>query len=202
MFEYIPDFFGYQYVVGGGGGAGQVVYSAGLSVVSTSSYVCTVGAGGSGGPTYFVQDSSGSKGGNSSFGTLVTALGNFSGAGGTYRLDVEPNFTAGKAGANGGFNGAAAAHISYLTGRGGGGGGVSAAGSVRNGGAGVANDISGTSVIYGRGGYAAQGYYNGPSDNSYIAGTSNAGIPGAGGSATGWNSISGNTGIIIIRWID
>jgi hypothetical protein len=201
MYEYVPDFFGYQFTIGGGGGGGQVVYSAGLSVPSAT-YTCTVGAGGSGGPTYFTTNSSGSKGANSSFGSLVTALGNFSGNGGTYAYDVEPRSSAGVAGANGGFSGVAAAQVSGITGRGGGGGGASAAGSVRNGGAGVANNISGTSVTYGRGGFAAQGFYNGPTDNSFTAGTANAANTGGGGSALGWNSTAGAAGVVIVRWSD
>lgn len=204
MTEYVSAYSGYQFTVGGGGGAGQVIYSANLSIAASSSYTITVGAGGGvGGGTYFTSDSQGTKGGNSSFGSLVTALGNSAGAGGTYYYDVQPNFSAGKTGVNGGSNGYTAGSAGGASGFGGGGGGAGGAGSSTTGGAGVAYSISGTSITYGRGGNGGSGYYNSPSSYSFVSGGSPVANTGSGGSATGFGSISaGAAGVVIVSWID
>jgi hypothetical protein len=203
----VPNFTGYPWNIGGGGGAGQVIYSTNLSVTSASSYTCTVGAGGSGGPIDGdLGETTGSKGGNSSFGTLITALGDFSGAGGTTGNDgSQPTPKSGKAGANGGTSGANGVFISTTDYRGGGGGGAGGAGSGSTGGSGISNSISGSSVTYGVGGNAAVGYYSSPSSNACSIPTPPAANTGSGGAARSWNSAqshNGAAGIVIVSWFD
>ena len=82
---------------GGGGGGGGVVYVSQSTVLTTGSYVVTVGAGGIGALTDVV----GGNGGNSSFGVYGTGVGG--GGGGTYvgndtRIAGQPGGSGGGAG--------------------------------------------------------------------------------------------------------
>ena len=82
---------------GGGGGGGGVVYVSQSTVLTTGSYVVTVGAGGIGALTDVV----GGNGGNSSFGIYGTGVGG--GGGGTYvgndtRIAGQPGGSGGGAG--------------------------------------------------------------------------------------------------------
>ena len=97
--------------LGGGGGAGGLIYSNNLAVTPGASIPVTVGAGGAGGP----NDSIGSNGSNSVFGTL-TALGGGAGGG---RIESGGSAGGGRPGVAGGSggggsqrnNGTAGSHI-------------------------------------------------------------------------------------------
>lgn len=87
---------------GGGGAGGLVAYSA--QSLTTTNYVCTVGAGGTGGVTTSGTSTGnandGVNGGNSTFGALGSAIGGgFGGGGGRV------SGTAGSGGSGGGGNG-------------------------------------------------------------------------------------------------
>ena len=74
---------------GGGGGAGGYIYAQNISL-SQGTYSVTDGIGGTGPFNWFndsFADCKGNNGGNSSFGTLYTAIGG--GGGGTY-IDPPP----------------------------------------------------------------------------------------------------------------
>ena len=167
--------------MGGGGGGGGVVYNSAYAV-SPGNITVTVGNGGAGAPAG-VSRPRGSNGGNSIFG-LITAIGGGGGAseysnnnspassGGSGGGAAGCNSTAGAAGTAGqGYAGGGTAGCYYP----GGGGGAGGAGGTNpaNGGPGVANSITGTTLYYGGGGGGA-GY-------SGIAG--NGGIGGGGGGA-------------------
>ena len=174
----------------GGGGAGGMLTGSALTIDTNSTYLVTVGAGGT----------SGGAGTNSNFGLVsTTAIGGGGGgqnggsgggagstSGGTYAGGLG---TAGQ-GNNGGANNPAAP---YPAGGGGGAGAVGGTGSGNNsgnGGNGLSSSISGTATYYAGGGGA--GIYQSPG----VAGSGGLGGGGAGSSAVSGNGTSGtaNTG--------
>lgn len=133
---------------GGGGGAGGFVNNS-ITVIPTSVFNITVGAGG---PT-------GTTGNNTSISGVVTVFGGGGGANGP----VSGNNNGAAGGSGGGGSGGSALGGNGITGQGhnggnsiaeqaGGGGGAGTVGTVGNGGAGSISAISGTSVYYAGGG--------------------------------------------------
>jgi hypothetical protein len=211
----------------GGGGAGglrSTVTATGgggtlespLSVIASTSYTVTVGAGGAGDPS---AGSTGTNGANSVFGP-ITSTGGGAGAQATVAPlsggsggGAEQGGISGAAGtANQGFAGGDGFGSGSTRGSGGGGGagavgvnGASAAGGA--GGAGVACSITGSSVTYGGGGGThgissagaggtgggGAGAVSGPGG----AGSANTGGGGGGGGNAGG---AGGSGIVIIRY--
>lgn len=177
----------------GGGGAGGVLYYTRTAQIPVGSYAVTVGSGGA----------SFSSGGNSSIGSVLTAIGG--GRGG--RASNSSAGLAGSGGSGGGGNGAFNVYVQGGSGTsgqgfsggsgqwwngsggykgGGGGGGASGGGGTGvtnaggDGGNGRQFDISGTSTYYGGGG-------GGTVDN-------NGGAGGLGGGADGSSSGNSATG--------
>lgn len=200
---------------GGGGGAGglrSTVTATGgggslesvLSLIASTAYTVTVGAGGAGSA---VTTNKGSNGSNSVFSTITSTGG---GGGGSADVSVRTGATGGSGGgarmntassggagtSNQGYAGGSSASAK---GAGGGGGanavgadGIDGPGSALdggNGGAGVAVAISGSSVTYAGGGGG------GAADSaSAVAGTGGAGGGGAGGRASSGVAGTANTG--------
>jgi hypothetical protein len=155
---------------GGGGGGGALVTRRFKVSEITSTVAVTIGAGGAGGAAVTANDTNGnagSIGGNSTFGSYVTAYGGAGGAGGTA--------TTATGGGGGGVSGAGASNgtggsplvttASGTTQQFGGGGGGSSASSGKNstyggGGGGyedTTNQAGGTSVFAGGGGAGGAG---------------------------------------------
>jgi hypothetical protein len=174
---------------GGGGGAGG--YVAGTTSLNPGTvYSVTVGAGGTGGVS-----TSGTDGTNSTFTGLTTAIGGGGGGSG--------NTVAGRSGGSGGGGGAqdtgtpaaggagtpgqGSAGITGIgpgvTDGGGGGGGAGGTGSASNGGPGVANSITGSSVIYGGGGGGGRDVRGGVPFG--LGGPGTPGVSGGNGTGTG-----------------
>jgi hypothetical protein len=195
----------------GGGGGGGLVLTGTISVTEGDTYLITIGAGGAGAvkPTYASgggdnNNEDGSPGGVSSIGSLVVA----GGGGGGYKSRT-PTHGAGGAQASGltpptGGNGNGSAGGGAKGGGGGGGNDSSgSAGSTASGGAGgaggsgLANSLTGTSVIYGAGGAGGKGNTNW----SGSPGAVNTGNGGGGGGFGGGGNIGGRdggSGIIVI----
>ena len=197
--------------VSGAGGAGGYISNNSFSVSSgtfTGTYTVTVGAGGTVTQLYI-----GGKGTNSVFsGTNVTTQTAYGGGGGGTPSGgpdpVSDGGSGGGGGANVGSNNAGrgvypgSAYISAtrqgydggggggLYGHGGGGGGAGGAGGAGPGGVGVANSISGSSVTYATGG----------TYSSTAAGTANTG--NGGNTNGGTTAISGDSGVVILRYAD
>ncbi len=185
---------------GGGGGGGGVIYTASTTTVPGTTITIIVGGGGSGATSGVAA----TNGGDSTFGTTIAKGG---GGGGNY--DVTLGYTNGRDGGSGGGapglqtagngtsgqgnnggSGAAATAATYPGGGGGGAGGAGGAASGAtpgNGGTGVANSMTGSSVTYGCGGGASS--FSGSTGS---AGCSNAGA-GTGTSVTG-GAGTANTG--------
>jgi hypothetical protein len=213
---------------GSGGGAGGYVYSP-SHPLSVGPHPVTIGGGGAGG--VYASSSSGVTGGNSVFST-ITAVGGGggrthgggdgwpggSGGGGSIvTTGTTPNGGIGSQGNNGG---AGLLQVSWIGNSGGGGGAGSAGiagGNVAgsgNGGNGIANSISGSSIYYAAGGgggeisssfVGAGGTNGGGSANVNAAGnnaTANRGGGGGGGSYNGtyFNGGNGGSGIVIISY--
>lgn len=214
----------------GGGGGGGVVYNSALSLIPQT-YSVTVGGSGSGGAANGGAGSN--NGGNSLFGTVITAVGGGhggpndnanaavaggSGGGGGATSTVQTNGGAGTVGQ--GYSGGTVTSTYFgspypAAGGGAAGGiggnptGVSISG---NGGLGISNNISGTSLFYGGGGGGSTwsngthgtggssvggngGYPNGS------AGVVNTGGGGGGGAGGGGGSgAAGGSGIVIISY--
>jgi hypothetical protein len=189
--------------IGGGGGAGGYQYFTSQAVTATG-YTVTVGAGGTGGG---VAPDSGTNGSNSVFGALAASVGGGGGGGGS-------GSGAGLSGNNGGSGGGAGFSSTTTTvggtgtagqgnnggnegsgGGGSGGGGAGGAGTNPTGGAGLANSITGTSIIYAIGGQGNGAAGIGVTPSNPLA---NRGI----GGDAGWNSIGGNggSGLVIVRY--
>jgi microcystin-dependent protein len=191
----------------GGGAGGEVVYVTDYFLVPNT-YNVIVGAGA-------VYGSGQASGGFSIFDTLKAygggTAGNFPGGGNNAGATI-PFFHY-----NGGRGGSGGTSPQY---RGGGGAGAGASGSDGNnatsGGAGLANSITGTSVIYAGGGGGGRDYAYGSSSlggtggggqggsnsTAATAGTTNTGGGGGGG---GWGGFSagksGGSGIVIVRYL-
>ena len=184
---------------GNGGGGGEVLDET-TSVTSGSTISVTVGVGGAA-TNYDTNSTSVNNGGSSTFASS-TARGGTSTADKTSRVG-------GTSGSlkTGGTGGATVVE-------GGGGGGAGANGSGRNGGAGVASDITGTSTQYGGGG-ASMGHSG--AAPQYGTATGGGGIPATystnvkgnatantGGGGGGDNGVAGGgaggSGVVIIRY--
>jgi hypothetical protein len=194
---------------GGGGGGGGMVRTGYLSVTPGNSYSVIVGGGGAASTNSYPfppLDTSGGKGGDSEF-SSVLSLGGQGGKGS--RIKTGGSGTGGAAAINpntesiGGSGGGSAA--TSAGGSGGGGGGASGVGSNGvtgtggAGGTGVTSSISGSSITYGIGGNGARG-------NTAITGASGTANRGNGGSAGSFgsggarNGGAGGSGIVIISY--
>ncbi|NTW32347.1 MAG: hypothetical protein HGB12_06945, partial [Bacteroidetes bacterium] len=177
----------------GGGGGGGLLYNSALAVTEQS-YTVTVGAGGAN-----------SNGQNSSFGTLLTAIGggkggssgfvgSDGGAGGGGGYSCPSGYYGGNGTSGQGYGGGRG-NSTCGYGWGGGGGGAGGVGSNAihtgnpgNGGVGLAYSISGTSTYYSGGGGGAidtQGYrsYGGNGGGGWVNSTSTPNNPGTNGTA-------------------
>lgn len=202
-------------IQGGGGGAGGLLTGSTLSIDTSSTYIITVGAGGS---------NSGTNGTNSSVSILSTAAigGGFGrgsdnvsaagsgGSGGGSSGGAAGTGTAGQ-GNNGGVNGGAPG---YGGGGGGGAGAVGGNGSGTNGGAGgvgISSSITGTATYYAGGG--GGGVYNATGGTGGLGGggagasggaTATSGTPNTGGgggnSNNGGTGGNGGSGIVVISY--
>jgi len=204
----------------GGGGAGGLLSGSGLAIDSNSTYLVTVGAGG----TIAADFAAGGDGTNSTFSMVTTsAVGGGgggaqnsngrsggSGGGGTYQNGTGGAGTSGQ-GNNGGSVPATAG--------GGGGGGAGDVGSNSsgsnggNGGNGTASSITGSSVTYaggggggtngatpGSGGTGGGGTGANASGGNATAGTANLGGGGGGAGYLGGTAGNGGSGVVIISY--
>ena len=203
----IPLTVDYLVVAGGGGGGGSVAGGGGgggllTSIGSTSltlnpgtTYTCTVGIGGSGGPTM----TQGTDGSNSSFSgagiTTITSTGG--GAGGT-STSAGSN-TAGRNGGSGGggswyinSSGAGKFGGSGIAGQGFGGGYASGApsGQSSGGGGGGAGAVGGNGIENIRGGLGGSGLQN----SITVASGTGPYYAGGGGGGGGLNTAAGGAG--------
>jgi hypothetical protein len=185
---------------GGGGGAGGLL--AGTTALTTGTYPVVVGAGGQGG--IYVADfptTAQTKGGNSTFNSLIAYGGGFGGGENYTSADqgLRGGGNGGSGGASGGVNGGGtpgtavsgqgygggnSASSSYAC-PGGGGAGGTASGST--GGVGLQNTITGTAVYYAGGGGGS-----GRGGNYYLGGNGGGGY---GGSNTSINGGPGTNGL-------
>lgn len=181
---------------GGGGGGG---YISGVdNSITLSSYAIVVGAGGARGSGATSAGHYGSDGSTSSF-YSYSASGGLGGL--AYLSSGLPSSAGGDSG--NGYSGGNGAHSTTYDSIGGGGGGATGNGTNATftgigsgstggvGGNGYVNSITGTSVIYGRGGHGGNLAIN--SDTIYTT-------PGSGGSGS-WTAtgVNGQTGIVIIK---
>ena len=213
--------------LGGGGGAGELLDTFSILAIGET-YDVVVGAGGTGS-----AGNSGTNGETSTFTTRGAAGGGGGGAGSTSTgTDGSKGFSGGNGGGGGGCNtgtdaeGAGGVGSQYdggagsngATNYGGGGGGGNSEGGYSgysgggadtgDGGDGVANSITGSSVVYGGGGggvgvvYAGGGG-SGGGGNSNISGAGTAGtggLGGGGGASNNSNSgASGGSGLVVLR---
>jgi hypothetical protein len=192
---------------GGGGGAGGML--EGSAVVTTSTYTITVGAGGSPGSSG-VYYSVGTSGTSSSFGSIATVSGGGRGGAG----NSQPPLSGGSGGGGGsgatpgsgaagiegqGFAGGAGTTTSGASG--GAGGGASAfgqgwqpgVGALALGGAGKGSSISGTYLVYARGGDSSTS-----GATTCFAPRATFGDGGYGGGVS--QTAGGGSGIVIIRY--
>jgi hypothetical protein len=192
---------------GGGGGAGGYLYN-GSYALSTGTYPVTVGAGGSAATTANAQ---GGNGSNSTFGSLNTVGGGGGGGsqgpgaavggsgGGAGYLSY--TYQAGAAGTTGQGN---SGGNTLSNNNGGGGGGAGGAGGNTNsggpsgsgglGGPGLANSISGNSVIYAKGGEG------GSPPSGFANGAPNSGNGASGIYGTTTASGIGGSGVVILKY--
>ena len=195
----------------GGGGAGAYRTSSSYAL-QLGTYSVSVGNGGAGG----FGDNNGTNGANgeSSIFATITSIGG--GGGGTAD---KPGVSGGSGGGSSGDAGDSpgltlnAAYGNNGAGAsggrgGGGGGGAGAAGSGRNGGAGLSNSITGSSLFYagggasnannnGAGGSGGSGIGGSPSARN---GTSNTGSGGCSSYGTTSSGGSGGSGVVIIAY--
>jgi hypothetical protein len=176
---------------GGGGGGGQVVSQ---TATINGSATITVGLGGSGGISSSDKGNIGASSVLQNGSTTITALGG-NGARGRYSAS---GTTSGYTGGGGGYSGGGATALTPAGGGpaggnggsgGGGGGGAGGAGSsasVGNGGVGISNSLSGSSVCYGGGG-------GGCTYPSNSGGTATCG--GGSGLYTGCTGVNGTDGL-------
>jgi hypothetical protein len=201
---------GYRTSVVGAQSGGGASAEAILSLPAQGSYAVVVGGGAPGATSVSVNGTSGVSssfagistvggGGGSSGESGVGGASGGSGGGGAFRFGTPPG---GAGTANQGFAGG---NPSSNINTGGGGGGAGAAGvsqaansDLLYGGAGLANSITGTSIIRARGG---QGSYAGGS--SFIDGPAGSGSGGFGYSTSLSPNRGGNggSGVVIIRYL-
>jgi len=191
-----------NYYVGGGGGGGAMITNT--TTLNSESVYVVVGAGGKS----VTGNTSGNNGENSQLGDIVVIGG---GGGGGYN-------TVGISGGNGGggggpnqnnstinsgdgtqgYRGGLGRSVTYSQGGGGGGGGaspVSGWGPERSGGVGLNSSITGTTTMYGSGGFGGFG----ASTSNGANGASNTGN-GGGGSSKGGTSGAGGSGVVVIAY--
>lgn len=212
----------------GGGGGGGVLYRPNFAVSPGSTVTVTVGAGGAGAAAS--NGVSGSKGGNSAFGTLEangggggggSSAGSDGGSGGGGRNGAGGSGTTGQ-----GYSGAFAAGSTNPAGGGGGAGGPGQRGDTQgsavlgviggHGGPGLPSAITGTLKYYGGGGggggYGTVGGIGGiggggrgnPNASGNTSGqnanTNTGGGGGGAGSSNGGVGGNGGSGIVVIRY--
>jgi hypothetical protein len=212
------------YDVGGGGGAGGLLSGSSLTIDPNSTYLVTVGAGGTGA----TSSVNGVNGSNSTFSMVSTAaVGGGGGAsasntagssggsgGGGTRLSgsggTGGSGTSGQGNAGGSGSPSSGANVSAAGGGGGAGavGANASNGAGGNGGIGSTSSISGTSTYYaGGGGGRADGTGTqgtggsgggGSAGSAGTAGTANTGGGGGGGSTSGGGN--GGSGVVIISY--
>jgi len=197
---------------GAGGGGGGMVRTGTLSVTPATPYSITVGDGGLGGTAdrnLTPPEYSGEPGENSSFDTIVVALGG--GFGYRSRGGYSPPSPAGPAGGGGqGVSGTtvpSSGGIGGGGGNGGGGGGGAGSGGTSNSGisggspgGGAISSITGSSVVYGTGGRAGSSGFNNIGELS----PDNSGKGGDGAGSASVNNRSGRSGgsgIVVIQYV-
>jgi len=207
---------------GGGGGAGGMLTGSGVTIDTSSTYLVTVGAGGTAGDGTTGAGGHGGNGTNSTFSMVSTASvggggggandgtgqanGNNGGSGG----GAHYNGTAGTGTSGQGNNGGTATvNPNFGSGGGGGAGAVGANGTTTvggNGGVGLTSSISGTSTYYAGGGGGqissgtpGTGGLGGGGAGTGVSGTANTG-GGGGGLGSGAAGGSGGSGIVIISY--
>ena len=201
----------------GGGGAGGMLTGSGVTIDTNSTYLITVGSGGSaatnGSNSSFSMVSTSAVGGGRGAGFNANGTAGGSGGGAATYFSGSA-FTGGTATAgqgNAGGNSVSDAGAS----NGGGGGGAGAVGANGtsggnggNGGVGLTSSISGTSTYYagggggaGQGGTSGSGGLGGGGAGAYASGTSGtANTGGGGGGGISTSSGSGGSGIVIISY--
>jgi hypothetical protein len=186
--------------LGGGSGAGGLLYSAAQSFISTD-YIVTVGAGGAGQSGIMNRATPAQNGTNSSVIGGVLSLVATGGGGGGGRNDATP----GSGGSAGGAGSATTNNatrvvgqgnlggLGTVTGSGGGGGGAGAAGGNApsgyqggSGGAGLNTYSSWASAT----GTGVSGYYAGGGGGGSLGGTNSTGGAGGGGAGANGNGIT------------
>lgn len=189
--------------VGGGGGGGGLI--TGSLTVSAQNYSIVVGAGGAGGTSSYTPGTggggNGSQGGTSSaFG--LTAIGG--GRGGTRSNAGGAGGSGGGGGDGGAAGGTGTSGQGYAGGTApamnsnggwdqGGGGGAGGAASSWLPGPGISSNISGSTVIYAKGGSGSAG-----TGAQGVQAPANTGQGGRGGATT--SDTTGGSGIVIIRY--
>ena len=215
--------------VGGGGGAGAYLKRTSQSVVTSSPYAITVGAGGSGASlgglvggsgsgSSFNSDSLPGGGGGGGSNQAAGASGG-SGGGSSSGVGGQPSggvstVSSPVLGNNGGASGAIPANYTYAGGGGGSGGAGGSASPPNNGNGGLATSDSITGVSVARAGGGGAGAYSdqnagtgggGGATNGSTVNSSNADAnsgSGSGGSGDGGSGIAGNggSGVVIISY--
>ena len=197
----------------GGGGGGGVLYTVSYSVTPGQQISVIVGAGGNGGDKAYPSGIPipAGVGGSSSFGSL-TAQG---GGGGAEYVAGKPCVNATSGGSGGGGSSSCPTAGTGTSGQGtagapgsaggGGGGGAGGAATNSNGGPGIANAITGSTVYYGGGGGGI------PSSGTSVGGIGGGGAGGVssargaantgggGGAYMGTNS-TGGSGVVIVKY--
>ena len=214
-------------------GGGQSSESS-LSLSPSTNYTVTVGSGGAGGLIVGTTYNAGSKGTNSLFSTITSEGGGFGGGHNAYSTAGDGGSGGGAGvgppgsspiiggsaqsspvqGYNGGYSGS---YSNPYPGGGGGGAGVIGANAPSNGGGnggdGLANSITGSSVIYAGGGGGSGSHYGGipgsggsggggagATNASGVNATFNTGSGGGGGGNGGPSGGAGGSGIVILRY--
>lgn len=191
----------------GGGGAGGVVAQSGISIVP-GSYLAIIGAGATGNAPSYMS----AQGGNSSFGSLITAIGGGTGgegggdwSGWYHHPDGSPG---GCGGGGGGQGGSDHSHPNGGGGAGTSGQGYDGQGASGTGGAGGSaggsqpgQGIPGSGVsFYGYPAtFAIGGFAWAQSSSNYGANSGNGGSGRSYGSGTSWCG-NGCSGIVIVRY--
>jgi hypothetical protein len=195
----------------GGGGAGGYRTASALSLVGSTSYTITVGAGGaatatgdnigvtgsnssiSGSDITDITSAGGGGGGSASTGSNSGLDGGSGGGDGTYygTGDAGSGNTPSTTPSQGNDGGTTTGAGGYGSGGGGSGGAAPDGGGGSAGGAGTVNDITGASVTYAAGG-AAGNYQPGG------AGTANTGNGGQ-GAGQAYGGGAGGSGVVILR---
>jgi len=204
----------------GGGGAGGYL-SGSLSVSGGTSYTVTLGGGGSsvsatnqgnnGSDSVFASITATGGGGGGDYGSV----GSSGGSGGGGSGGNSGQFSGGSGTSGQGNSGGYGSHVSGNGGSGGGGGGAGGAGgdthsgsrtysNPGNGGVGLSNSITGSSVDYAGGGGGSgmdnpstASHGGGAGSGTGTAGTANTGGGGGGGDSS---SGAGGSGIVILQW--